>query len=179
MANEVYQQNVLRGWWDDPDRSVYRTLQLVNTEIAEATEGDRKGLMDDHLRHRKMAEVEMADTVIRLLDMAGRYGWEYKECLPFEEVQNYDELAEAHLWLTAGCCYLAAVILKYEFADSKKSDEIRETNNAYSMLISSILFVSKRENYDLENAISEKLEYNKKRADHSRENRNAFKGKKY
>lgn len=59
------------------NRCIYQTLQLVVTEIAEATEGERKNLMDDHLPHRKMGEVELADALIRLLDMAGRYGWEY------------------------------------------------------------------------------------------------------
>lgn len=34
-------------------------------------EGDRKGLMDDHLPHRTMFEVELADAVIRIFDLAG------------------------------------------------------------------------------------------------------------
>jgi len=34
-------------------------------------EGDRKGLMDDHLPHRSMIEVELADAIIRILDLAG------------------------------------------------------------------------------------------------------------
>lgn len=60
-AKDIYAQNVARGWWDDPDRDVFQALQLVNTEIAEATEGDRKNLDDDHLPHRRMVEVELAD----------------------------------------------------------------------------------------------------------------------
>jgi hypothetical protein len=36
-------------------------------------EGDRKDLMDDKLPHRKMREVELADAVIRIFDMAGAY----------------------------------------------------------------------------------------------------------
>ena len=38
---------------------------LTISEIAEAMEGERKNLMDDHLPHRKMAEVEIADAYIR------------------------------------------------------------------------------------------------------------------
>jgi hypothetical protein len=34
-------------------------------------EGARKGLMDDKLPHRPMLEVELADAVIRIFDMAG------------------------------------------------------------------------------------------------------------
>ena len=76
-------------------------------EIAEAMEGERKDLMDDHLPHRKMAEVELADAVIRILDYAGAFG------------------------------------------------------------------------YDVEGAIEEKLEYNKHRADHKRENRAKEGGKQF
>ena len=54
LAQDIYKQNVQVGWWDDPNRCLYQTLQLVSTEIADATEGERKNLMDDHLPHRKM-----------------------------------------------------------------------------------------------------------------------------
>lgn len=47
---------------------------LVVTEIAEATEGYRKNLMDDKLPHRTMVEVELADALIRILDLAGALG---------------------------------------------------------------------------------------------------------
>ena len=37
-------------------------------------EGHRKSLMDDKLPHRPMLEVELADAVIRIFDMAGGLG---------------------------------------------------------------------------------------------------------
>lgn len=46
---------------------------LIVSEIAEAMEGERKGLMDDKLPHRKMAEVELADALIRIFDYAGAF----------------------------------------------------------------------------------------------------------
>lgn len=51
-------------------------LMLMVTELAEAMEGERKGLMDTHLPHRPMAEVELADCVIRLMDYAGGFGYD-------------------------------------------------------------------------------------------------------
>ncbi len=39
-------------------------------------EGERKDLMDDKLPHRKMAEVELADALIRIFDYAGAYGYD-------------------------------------------------------------------------------------------------------
>ena len=83
LASEIYQQNKAVGWWDDPDRCIYQTLQLVSTEIAEATEGERKDLMDDHLPHRKMGEVELADTLTRILDLGGRYKWTFLLGAPY------------------------------------------------------------------------------------------------
>ena len=60
------------GWWDKTtERDVPRLLMLCVSELAEAMEGHRKNLMDDHLPDRKMLEVELADTVIRIFDMAG------------------------------------------------------------------------------------------------------------
>lgn len=67
----------LRGWWTDletgepKERNVAEMLCLVHSEISEAMEGYRKDLMDDHLPERKMLEVELADAVIRIFDMAG------------------------------------------------------------------------------------------------------------
>lgn len=60
------------GWWPEgKPRDIPRLLMLAVSELAEAMEGDRKDLMDDHLPGRKMFEVELADAVIRIFDMAG------------------------------------------------------------------------------------------------------------
>lgn len=48
-------------------------MMLVVSEIAEAVEGHRKNLMDDKLPHRPMVEVELADAVIRIFDLAAGY----------------------------------------------------------------------------------------------------------
>lgn len=50
---------------------VAQKLCLSHSELSEAMEGHRKGLMDDKLPHRSMLEVELADTVIRIADLAG------------------------------------------------------------------------------------------------------------
>lgn len=50
---------------------VGQKLCLIHSEVSEAMEGHRKGLMDDKLPHRTMIEVELADAVIRIADLAG------------------------------------------------------------------------------------------------------------
>lgn len=69
MQARIHQQNREMGWWDNP-REMGTLLCLVHSEISEAMEGERKGLMDDHLPHRPMLEVELADAMIRIMDIA-------------------------------------------------------------------------------------------------------------
>lgn len=70
------------GWWNDVvtgeslegKRNVPEMLCLIHSEISEAMEGYRKNSMDDKLPHRTMLEVELADALIRIYDMAGGMG---------------------------------------------------------------------------------------------------------
>lgn len=55
-------------------RNIGEVLCLIHSEISEAMEGHRKNLMDDKLPHRKMVEVEVADALIRVFDLAGSMG---------------------------------------------------------------------------------------------------------
>lgn len=50
---------------------VSQKLCLSHSELSEAMEGHRKGLKDDKLPHRPMIEVELADAMIRICDLAG------------------------------------------------------------------------------------------------------------
>lgn len=69
-------------------------LMLIVSEIAEAMEGERKDLMDDKLPHRKMAEVELADAMIRIFDYADAFGYDLHGA--FEEKMKFNATREDH-----------------------------------------------------------------------------------
>lgn len=83
LGNQEYYKNALNdlvalcaglakeAGWDEKQREMGTKLMLIVSEVSEAMEGDRKGLMDDHLPHIPMVEVECVDATVRILHLAG------------------------------------------------------------------------------------------------------------
>lgn len=85
LTDACYDAAYNAGWWTVPNTRqdvrgwpdhmlamwIGTKLALIHTEVSEALEGLRKDQMDDKLPHRKMFEVELADAVIRIFDLAG------------------------------------------------------------------------------------------------------------
>jgi NTP pyrophosphatase (non-canonical NTP hydrolase) len=91
------------GWWKDINTGedvigrphcVGEKLMLIVSEVSEAMEGHRKNLMDDKLPHRKMIEVELADAVIRIFDLAGAMGLDMGGAIM--EKMQYNATREDH-----------------------------------------------------------------------------------
>lgn len=98
LAQTVHAANI--KWWQDMEsgaplkRNKGELLALIHSEISEALEGERKNLMDDKLPHRRMAEVELADALIRILDYSAGFGYDLQGA--FVEKMAYNAKREDH-----------------------------------------------------------------------------------
>ncbi len=171
LALEVHEANA--KWWTDLEtgepkkRNIGEMLMLMVSELAEAMEGDRKNLMDDKLPHRKMLEVELADALIRGLDLAGH------------RVKNISHFR------------LMTVGVSIQFSTNAAENLFSLTRNltrlwpdandamVWSIWFHNVFAFANTHKLDLWGAYMEKMEYNKTRADHQREARLAEGGKKY
>ena len=92
LAKEVHREN--EKWWTDPhtgeriQRNKGELISLMHSELSEMMEGERKNLMDEKLPHRRNAEVEMADLIIRALDYAGAFGFDLDGAITEKRAYN-------------------------------------------------------------------------------------------
>jgi NTP pyrophosphatase (non-canonical NTP hydrolase) len=87
-------------WWRDLQtgeritRNFGELIALCHSELSEALEGHRKNLQDDKLPHRKMVEVELADCLIRIFDLAAGYQLDLEGA--YQEKMQYNQTREDH-----------------------------------------------------------------------------------
>lgn len=96
-SNQSHGDNI--KWWQDfsgnpIERNKGELIALIHSELSEALEGERKDLMDDKLPHRKMAEVELVDALIRIFDYAGGFGYDLEGA--YQEKRLYNTKRQDH-----------------------------------------------------------------------------------
>lgn len=103
LSHQIHLDNVKAGWWAEhfayggsiPDRYFIPTkLCMAHSEISEGLEGERKGLKDDKLPQHDMLAVEIADCIIRLLDIAGYRGYDIGKII--QEKRAFNAVREDH-----------------------------------------------------------------------------------
>ena len=102
LQAHIHSVNKKAGWWNDLNtgeslvgkRNRGEMLMLIVSEISEAMEGERRDLQDDKLPRRKMAEVELADAMLRLLDYAHAHGYDIAGAMA--EKMDFNQQREDH-----------------------------------------------------------------------------------
>lgn len=170
LAADIHAENA--KWWRDPathepiERNKGEMFMLIVSEVAEAMEGERKGLMDDKLRHRRMAEVELADVVIRVADMAAGFDVEL------------DPAVEAHLPpITGNKGDDLLVIVGMVIVARIHVHDGEPLGKPLSAILVATLRYADHHGYDILGAMAEKRAFNRVRVDHTDAARLAAGGK--
>lgn len=182
LAARVHEAN--QKWWvsletgEPIERNRYELLMLMQSEVAEAMEGERKGLNDDKLPTRPMAEVEIADVVIRALDYAGGFDihlYDAAEEFVFDEWITLSRWRRFTSESNRGEVLFALNLLIGDVAN----DWERPEPQGISRVITGCRIYCNLFGYDLWGAFEEKMAFNAVRLDHTAEARKLSGGKKW
>ena len=88
MQQSIHRNAVSKGWWDKK-KDIPTELLLLHAEVSEATEALRIGnKRDEHIPSFSGLEAELADVIIRIMDLAEGTGLRIAEAVITKHVYN-------------------------------------------------------------------------------------------
>lgn len=172
LSSEVHAQNVKAGWWTNikTGESILETrnrpemLCLIGSELIEAfVDGFQP---DGHLPQHPAFHVEIADTAIRILDLAGA-----------DRIDLNNGTSEVVIGNTNLDIMTCLVLAVGHALEGYRKSNTEKYHTAIANLYATLFEIARVYEFDLMEVIAAKREYNHNRADHKVENRLKADGK--
>ena len=172
LIERCHKASVNGGWYTDLstgeklDRNIGEMMVLIHSEVSEAYDAWVNDEMDDKLPHRLGVEVEIADTLIRIFDLCGYQNLSLENSTIIPTFGNNIEKAFNLIHLHISNAY-----------EGYRKSNITKLEENLTTVICIINNIAETKDYNLVEAVDEKLAFNATRADHKIENRKKSGGK--
>lgn len=162
LSKDIHDVNVSKGFWPDDvmTRNVGEALALIHSEITEAWDAAMADAADDKLTQYPGVAVEVADAIIRTLDLGGAYGVDFDsyEVYVDNKIAPYSSITDDMMVLNK----LTSMALEYHRKKSIDGDGESMFKSQLAIMLFNMVSVMDKYGFD-EEVIVDKLNFNRSR----------------